>query len=53
MPGFTEQSQVPKMFAAAGPSYADLLDKPRPRSDVGVRGRIAGMDVFRGIAIRW
>ena len=26
MPGFTEQSQVPKMFAAAGLSYADLLD---------------------------
>jgi D-alanine-D-alanine ligase len=25
-PGFTEQSQVPKMFAAAGMSYADLLD---------------------------
>ena len=23
MPGFTEQSQVPKMFAAAGTSYAD------------------------------
>ncbi|MGF9760567.1 D-alanine--D-alanine ligase [Microvirga sp. 0TCS3.31] len=27
MPGFTEQSQVPKMFAAAGLSYADLLDR--------------------------
>ena len=27
MPGFTEQSQVPKMFAAAGMSYADLLDR--------------------------
>jgi D-alanine-D-alanine ligase len=27
MPGFTEQSQVPKMFAAAGVSYADLLDR--------------------------
>ena len=26
MPGFTEQSQVPKMFAAAGISYAALLD---------------------------
>jgi D-alanine-D-alanine ligase len=26
MPGFTEQSQVPKMFAAAGTSYANLLD---------------------------
>jgi D-alanine-D-alanine ligase len=26
MPGFTEQSQVPKMFAAAGTTYADLLD---------------------------
>ena len=26
MPGFTEQSQVPKMFAAAGMSYAALLD---------------------------
>jgi D-alanine-D-alanine ligase len=26
MPGFTESSQVPKMFAAAGMSYADLLD---------------------------
>jgi D-alanine-D-alanine ligase len=26
MPGFTEESQVPKMFAAAGTSYADLLD---------------------------
>lgn len=26
MPGFTEQSQVPKMFAAAGLGYADLLD---------------------------
>jgi D-alanine-D-alanine ligase len=25
MPGFTEQSQVPKMFAAAGISYAELL----------------------------
>lgn len=25
MPGFTEQSQVPKMFAAAGTSYAELL----------------------------
>lgn len=24
-PGFTEQSQVPKMFAAAGTAYADLL----------------------------
>ncbi len=38
MPGFTEQSQVPKMFAAAGVPYADLLDllvrdalgRPRP-----------------------
>ncbi|MBC2931827.1 D-alanine--D-alanine ligase [Nocardioides sp. zg-1228] len=27
MPGFTEQSQVPRMFAAAGMSYADLLDR--------------------------
>lgn len=27
MPGFTEQSQVPKMFAAAGVPYADLLDR--------------------------
>ncbi|WP_426245119.1 D-alanine--D-alanine ligase family protein [Nocardioides sp. LHG3406-4] len=26
MPGFTEQSQVPKMFAAAGTSYVELLD---------------------------
>jgi len=26
MPGLTEQSQVPKMFAAAGTSYAALLD---------------------------
>jgi D-alanine-D-alanine ligase len=26
MPGLTEQSQVPKMFAAAGVSYAELLD---------------------------
>ncbi len=26
MPGMTEQSQVPKMFAAAGLSYPDLLD---------------------------
>ena len=26
MPGFTEQSQVPKMFAAAGTSYSELLD---------------------------
>ena len=26
MPGFTEQSQVPKMFAAAGTTYAELLD---------------------------
>ena len=26
-PGFTEQSQVPRMFAAAGLSYADLLDR--------------------------
>jgi len=26
MPGFTAQSQVPKMFAAAGTSYAALLD---------------------------
>ena len=26
MPGFTEQSQVPKMFAAAGTSYGALLD---------------------------
>jgi D-alanine-D-alanine ligase len=27
MPGFTEQSQVPKMFAAAGLGYAELLDR--------------------------
>ncbi|WP_307861870.1 D-alanine--D-alanine ligase [Nocardioides sp. SYSU D00065] len=27
MPGFTEQSQVPKMFAAAGMSYGALLDR--------------------------
>ena len=27
MPGMTAQSQVPKMFAAAGLSYSDLLDK--------------------------
>ena len=27
MPGFTEQSQVPKMFAAAGLSYVALLDR--------------------------
>lgn len=26
MPGFTEQSQVPKMFAAAGLTYLELLD---------------------------
>lgn len=26
MPGFTEHSQVPRMFAAAGMPYADLLD---------------------------
>lgn len=26
MPGFTEQSQVPKMFAAAGTTYAELVD---------------------------
>ncbi|MBX6357048.1 MAG: D-alanine--D-alanine ligase [Micromonosporaceae bacterium] len=26
IPGFTEHSQVPKMFAAAGMAYADLLD---------------------------
>jgi D-alanine-D-alanine ligase len=26
MPGFTEHSQVPRMFAAAGLSYAELLD---------------------------
>lgn len=26
MPGFTEQSQVPRMFAAAGLPYPDLLD---------------------------
>jgi D-alanine-D-alanine ligase len=26
MPGFTVQSQVPKMFAAAGTSYAELVD---------------------------
>ncbi len=26
MPGFTGESQVPKMFAAAGTSYAELLD---------------------------
>ncbi|MXG88894.1 D-alanine--D-alanine ligase [Nocardioides flavescens] len=26
MPGFTEQSQVPRMFAAAGTSYPDLVD---------------------------
>ena len=26
MPGFTAHSQVPRMFAAAGTSYADLLD---------------------------
>jgi D-alanine-D-alanine ligase len=27
MPGFTEHSQVPRMFAAAGVSYADLVDR--------------------------
>ena len=26
MPGFAEQSQVPKMFAAAGLGYHELLD---------------------------
>jgi len=26
MPGFTEQSQVPMMFAAAGTAYPELLD---------------------------
>ena len=26
MPGFTEHSQVPKMFAAAGLPYPELLD---------------------------
>lgn len=26
MPGFTEQSQVPKMFAAAGVGYAELIE---------------------------
>ena len=26
MPGFTEHSQVPRMFAAAGVPYAELLD---------------------------
>ncbi len=27
LPGLTEQSQVPKMFAAAGVTYAELLDR--------------------------
>nr|BFE73951.1 hypothetical protein GCM10020092_072520 [Actinoplanes digitatis] len=27
MPGFTEHSQVPRMFAATGMSYPDLLDR--------------------------
>jgi D-alanine-D-alanine ligase len=27
MPGMTEQSQVPKMFAAAGITYPALLDE--------------------------
>ena len=27
MPGCTEQSQVPKMFAAAGLPYPELLDR--------------------------
>ena len=27
MPGFTAESQVPKMFAAAGLSYPQLLDR--------------------------
>jgi len=35
MPGMTEESQVPKMFAAAGLAYADLLD-------LLVRGALAG-----------
>ena len=26
MPGFTEHSQVPRMFAAAGVTYPELLD---------------------------
>ena len=26
MPGFTEESQVPRMFAASGTSYPELLD---------------------------
>jgi D-alanine-D-alanine ligase len=26
MPGFTEHSQVPRMFAAAGTTYPELLD---------------------------
>ncbi|WP_181309920.1 D-alanine--D-alanine ligase family protein [Nocardioides campestrisoli] len=36
MPGFTEQSQVPRMFAAAGLSYPDLLDRlVRDAADAG------------------
>ena len=27
VPGMTEHSQVPRMFAAAGMAYADLLDE--------------------------
>lgn len=46
MPGFTEQSQVPKMFAAAGTSYPDLLDllvrDVLVTDDPAGRGSIAG-----------
>ena len=39
MPGLTEQSQVPKMFAAAGLPYADLLDVlVDRRASAGVTG---------------
>ncbi|MEV0087430.1 hypothetical protein [Saccharopolyspora sp. NPDC050642] len=37
MPGFTEQSQAPKMFAAAGMSYPELVDL-LVRDAAGVHG---------------
>ena len=39
MPGFTEQSQVPRMFAAAGTSYAALLDLLVERRAARLTGR--------------
>jgi len=52
MPGFTEHSQVPKMFAAAGLPYPELLDLLVTDALAGQAPMRAGSDSMSPAAVR-